>query len=173
MRTGTRLLLLLLPAFATAAAPAARLTPDGYGPLRIGMTKAQVTRLMGPDAQPRAVGGPDPAVCDEYRPRRAPDGMVVMLEKGRLSRISLHRGAVATDRGIRIGDAVARVRSAYRGQRLADGPHTYVDPPARYLTWTRAGHGATRGIRYEIDDRRRVSAIHADGAAIRYVEGCL
>lgn len=164
---------LAAPLLLAAAAPA-RLTPDGWGALRLGMTRAQVTKVLGPDAQPRATGGPGPAQCDEYRPRRAPAGMIVMLENGRVSRITLRRTRVlGTDRGIRIGDPVQRVRTAYRDQKLVDTPHTYVEPPARYLTWMRPGGGAARGIRYEIDAQSRVSAIHAGGNAIRYVEGCL
>lgn len=156
---------------AGAAAPAPRLNADGYGPLRTGMTRAQVERLMGRDAHPRAVGGPEPDRCDEFHPRRAPAGLIVLLSERRLARVTATRAGVASDRGIRVGDPVARVRAAYRGRRLVDEPHTYVDAPARYLTWWAVPK--RRGIRYEIDAKGRVSAIHAGGAAIEYVEGCL
>jgi hypothetical protein len=154
-----------------AAPPAPRLTATGFGPLKTGMTRAQVVRAMGDDANPRAVGGPELDRCDEFHPRRAPAGVIVLLEDRRLSRVTATRAGVASDRGIRVGDPVARVRAAYRGQRLRDEPHKYVDAPARYLTWWAVP--GRRGIRYEIDAKGRVSAIHAGGAAIEYVEGCL
>lgn len=166
------LLLMLAALIMGAAAPVPRLTATGWGPLRIGMARTQVTRLLGDDRNPHAVGGPKPALCDEFQPRRAPAGLRVMIERGQLTRISVRRG-IATDRGIRVGDPVSRVRAAYRGQHLVDEPHKYVDAPARYLTWRRPGSGPERGIRYEIDAASRVSAIHAGGTSIRYVEGCL
>lgn len=49
------------------------LTAEGFGPLRIGMTRAQVVEAMGEDSDPEAVGGPDPESCDEFRPARAPE----------------------------------------------------------------------------------------------------
>lgn len=156
-----------------AAAPVPRLTADGWSPLKIGMTRAQVERAAGADAQPGADGGPDPARCDEFHPRRTPAGLIVMLEDGQLTRVSAHRRGVASVRGIRVGDPASKVRAAYRGERLADEPHTYVDPPGRYLTAWIGTEEAPRGIRYEIDAGSRVSAIHAGTEAIEYVEGCL
>lgn len=167
-----------------APAPAAvpTLTAEGYGPLRIGMTLAEVNSALGPDSDPEAVGGPEPEVCDQFRPARAPEGLLVMIEEGRLARITLHEAApVATDRGLRVGAAAAVVRAAY-GAAVSAEPHEYQEPPAEYLTiWTRgapaAGGGTTdpaaRGMRYEVASDGRVAAIHAGGPAIQYVEGCL
>lgn len=156
----------------TAAQPPPRLTAQGWGPLRMDMTRAQVEQALGRDSQPLQDGGPDPARCDEFHPRRASLGLIVMVEEGRLTRVTATRRGLATVRGIRVGDPVAKVRAAY-GRALEDTPHTYADPPARYLTaWT--GKGATRrGIRYDIDERGRVGMIHAGTASIEYVEECL
>lgn len=168
----------------TPAAPAAEpvLTAEGYGPLRIGMTLAEVEAALGPDSDPDAVGGPEPESCDQFRPARAPEGMLVMVEEGRLTRITLHEEArIATDRGLRVGAAAAEVRAAY-GASLTAEPHEYQEPPAEYLTiWTRGapapGEGtvdpAARGLRYEVASDGRVSAIHGGGPSIQYVEGCL
>lgn len=163
----------------TASSPAAvALTSGGWGPLRIGMTRAQVEAALGPDADPRAVGGPEPKRCDQFRPARAPKGLIVMVEDGRLTRVSLVNGAtVATDRGIRVGAPAAAVRTAY-GDALRSEPHQYVPSPGAYLTyWTGGGAGEVRspearGLRYEVGVEGRVEAIHAGGPSIRYVEGC-
>jgi hypothetical protein len=159
---------------------AAPLTPEGWGPLKIGMTIAEITAALGPDADPEGVGGADPASCDQYRPARAPDGMLVMVEGGRLTRISLIDGApVRTDRGLAVGSTRDAVAKAY-GAAAVPSSHKYAGPPAGYLdAWIGGGGGDTftappsaRGIRYEIDEKNVVNAIHAGGPSIQYVEGC-
>ena len=151
------------------------LTSDGWGPLRIGMTRAQVVAAAGEDANPDAVGGPDPDSCDEFRPSRAPAGLLVMIESGRLTRISVGSSSeVASDRGIAIGDDATAVRRAY-GEAVQSSPHKYVAAPAAYLTiWSLEPPSPNaRGLQYEVGQDGRVSRIHAGGPSIQYVEGCL
>lgn len=156
------------------------LTAEGYGPLRIGMTRAEIEAAMGEDSDPDSVGGPEPERCDQFRPARAPEGLLVMVEDGRLTRISLTRGArIETDRGLGLGAAAAAVRAAY-GPALVAMPHEYQDPPAEYLTAWSLGRPApdvadpaARGLRYEIGEDGKVETIHAGGPSIQYVEGCL
>jgi hypothetical protein len=153
----------------------ALLRAEGWGPLRIGMTRAQVVAFLGEDRNPEAVGGPDPARCDEFRPRRAPAGMLVMIERGMLTRITLTSEAdVRTDAGVGVGDASAVVEAAY-GNRLTSTPHYYLAAPARYLTvWqTPPPAESARGIVYEIDTEDRVLRIHAGAHSITRVEGCV
>lgn len=161
------------PAPAPSPTPLAALTPDGWGPLRIGMTRDQVEAVLGSDAEPDAAGGPDPAACDQFRPARAPAGLLVMVEDGRLTRVSLIRdAAIRTDRGLGLGATVEAVQQAYRGA-IRSEPHEYLAPPGRYLTYRHDGGGAdARGIRYEIGTDGRVTAIHAGGRAITYSEDC-
>jgi hypothetical protein len=165
-----------------APAPAAAvLTAEGFGPLRIGMSRAEVVKALGEDSDPEAVGGPDPENCDMFRPLRAPDGMLVMIEEGRLTSISLiDDSKVETDRGHGLGAAAAAVRAAY-GKALQAGPHKYEEAPAEYLTvWAKDGPRGdeyetaptARGIRYEIGGKGVVQAIHAGGPSLQYVEGC-
>jgi hypothetical protein len=161
-------------AFLLAAAPplaaqnsAWRLTPDGYGPIRIGMTRAEVTRLVGAPLE----GEEYTEGCIETHAGRGWGGMWFMFEGGRLSRISVaERSRVTTPRGIGIGATEAAVRRAYPAGLVAE-PHEYQSPPARYLTfWVRP---EVRGIRFETNESRRVATIHAGGSSIQYVEGCL
>ena len=155
------------------------LSPDGLGPLRIGMSRAKVVAAMGEDADLRAPTSPDPARCDQFRPVRAPNGVIAMIEDDRLSRISLIRpSAVRTSRGVGLGSTAAAVRAAYPSAVAT--PHTYRDAPAAYLTvWSRkaiAGDQASptdRGIVFEVDERGIVDLVHAGGPSIQYVEGCL
>lgn len=167
----------------TPAAPAAEvLTAQGYGPLRIGMTRAEVVAAMGDDSDPAAVGGAEPEVCDQWRPARAPEGVMVMLENGVLSRISVSEpSTLKTDRGFGVGDTAAAIKAAYGPLAVAQ-PHKYSAAPAEDIfVWavgapTTAGEyvqdTAARGIRYEIGTTGKVETVHVGGPAIQLVEGC-
>lgn len=130
---------------------------------------------MGEDANPTAVGGPDPEQCDQFRPERAPEGLLVMLEQGRLTRISVSAGSgVATEGGITAGDSASAVTSHF-ASRAVSTLHKYWPAPAEYLTvWTVEPPDANaKGVVYEIGEDGRIVHIHAGSASIQYVEGCL
>lgn len=151
------------------------LTPDGWGPLRIGMSRADVVAAAGEDANPDAVGGPDPDRCDEFRPSNAPAGMLVMVESGILTRISVSRNPeIKTLDGFRVGDRGSSVLAEY-GSRARVDPHQYWEPPAKYITvWQQASAEADRrGMRYEIDAAGEIVHFRAGGPSIEYVEGCV
>lgn len=153
------------------------LTPDGWGPLRVGMTLAEVVAAAGADANPDAVGGPDPATCDEFRPTEAPEGVLVMIERGRLTRVSVSRNRdIMTPAGLHVGDTGAAVEAAYGGSATVE-PHQYQAAPARYITVWRDAESASpderRGIRYEVDANDRVIHLRGGGPSIEYVEGCV
>lgn len=154
---------------------AEKLTAQGFGPLRIGMTRAEVEAALGPDSDPDAVGGPDPESCDMFRPARAPEGLLVMIEQGVLTSVWLSRNtAVETDRALNIGDPASEVKRVY-GAAAEVIPHKYAPPPAEYVTvWSGADHAsaAARGLTYEIGTDGRVESIAGGGPSIQYVEGC-
>ena len=156
------------------------LTPEGWGPLIIGMSRDEVTEAAGEDSHPELVGGPDPESCDEYRPEETPEGMMVMLESGVLTRISVAgESPVVTEWNIGLGADATKVKETYPDAVIT--PHKYQDAPAEYITvWSTGGSNepyiqnpSARGIRYEIGDDGKVMAIHAGGPSIQYVEGCL
>jgi len=152
-----------------------KLTAQGYGPLRIGMTVSEIEAAMGPDADPGAVGGPDPASCDMFRPARAPEGLLVMVENGVLTSVWVSRNAaVETDRALNVGDTAAEVKRVYGADAVVE-PHKYVDAPAEYITvWATADRQgpAARGLTYEIGADGKVESIAGGGPSILYVEGC-
>lgn len=157
-----------------ATPSATLLTPDGWGPLRIGMSRAEVVAAAGEDANPDAVGGSNPDECDEFRPTSAPDGVLIMIENGVLTRISVSRNPdISTPEGLRIGDPASSVLDRY-GSRARVEPHKYSEAPAKYITVGRGSSAADpRGVRYEIDSDDQVAHLRAGGPSIEYVEGCL
>lgn len=166
------------PAAATPATPLI-VTAQGWGPLGIGMTKTRVIEALGPDATPETVGGPEPGICEQFRPERAPEGTLVMIENGSLSRISLIQGStLKTERGFGVGSTAAEIKAAYGGAVVSQ-PHKYQAAPAEDLfVWANGGSTDyvqdpdARGIRYEIGSDGRVMAVHAGGPSIQLVEGC-
>lgn len=171
------------PAAETAPPPAPAVTldvlrADGIGPLTIGMTRAEVVTALGDTRTPNAAQ--IPGECEEFSPQRAPEGLRVMLEQGKLSRITIARDAtVKTDKGLGLGDTADAVKTAYGDQAQAS-PHKYSEKPAEYITWWKGGprsepyvqDAAARGIKYEVDGTGKVSMIHAGGPSIQLVEGC-
>lgn len=159
----------------TPVSAANKLTAQGYGPLRIGMTRAEVEAALGPDANPEAVGGPDSASCDMFRPERAPEGLLAMVENGVLTSVWVSRNAaVETDRALNIGDTAAEVKRVY-GAAAEVMSHKYADAPSEYITvWSTTDHqsAAARGLKYEIGQDGRVQSIAGGGPSIQYVEGC-
>ena len=165
-------LLILALAGPAAAAPAPspgwRLTPDGYGPARIGMTPAQLSLALSIRLEGDALE--DEGVCVEKTAVQGYRGFFFLFESGRLSRISATEPSQAvTALGLGMGATAAQVRRAY-GPTLRAETHTYHGRPAEYLTlWRRR---AANGIRFETGPDRRVETIHVGGASIRYIEGC-
>jgi hypothetical protein len=168
------------PPAAGNAGELAPLTPEGWGPLVIGMTIDEVTEALGPDSDPASVGGAEPEFCDEFRPEGAPEGLLVMIEEGVLTRISIFDPAtIVTDRGFGIGADAEEVEAAY-GDAAQVMTHFYLGEPAVYIdAWVGGAVGPNgsddpddRGIRYETDLDGKVTSIHAGGPSIQYIEGC-
>jgi hypothetical protein len=152
-------------AAAQAKAPAAwRLAPDGFGPLRVGMSFAQVRRLVpGLTATPLDLRAG--AKCDQL-PLPGHPGVALMFVDDELRRIDLFRPGPHTMRGIQPGDPVARAMRAYPG--LAAAPRAYEEDE-RFLT-ARSGANA---IRFETGKGRIENIYAGRWAQVQYIEGCL
>jgi hypothetical protein len=143
------------------------LTPDGLGPVKIGMTQKQVIAALGGTLSGEAIEDED--VCVEKDSSEL-EAVGFTFEGGKLTRITLAQGTdITTARGIGPGATATAVRNAY-GKRLQSEPNTYIEAPAEYLTlWTVPDE---KGIRFETDEKRKVYLIHAGGPSIQYIEGC-
>jgi len=169
MRHIAAVLTLLFAGAATAATPAWKLTPSGWGPAKIGMTRAQVSKLLHVELEGDFFAGGDS--CQELvAPNDSLAGLYFMFEDDRLTRITASEpSAVATPRGIHAGSTLGEVKKAY-GAVLKAEPHKYEDPPAEYLTyWLKPDRS---GVRFEVNPQGKVESIHAGSSSIQYVEGC-
>jgi hypothetical protein len=168
MRAASLIAVLIASAAAAAPQPAWHLTPEGFGPVRIGMSRAQVEKALHVTLEGEPLE--DERSCIEMAPKGPDQGLWFMFEEYKLSRISIGAPSkLTTPRGIGLGASADQVRRAYpRG--LKAERHYYEGLPSQYLTyWTVPGK---RGVRFETDNKRRVQTIHAGTDAIQYVEGC-
>jgi hypothetical protein len=144
-----------------------QLTPNGLGPVRIGMTQKRVAEVLKSKLTGEAIE--DENVCVEKEAKALP-GVTFMFEAGKLTRISIGKPSpITTARGIGVGVSAAEIRRAY-GKLLKAEKNYYEDPPAEYLTWWTVPK--KRGLRFETSSDRKAYVIHAGTDAIRYVEGC-
>lgn len=163
---------LVAAALALLASPLAAqgtmiLTPDGLGPVKIGMTQQQVIAALGGTLEGDAYDSED--VCVEKEPSKL-RGVGFLFEEGKLTRISLSHGAeIVTAGGIGIGTTATAVRKAYGG-KLKSEPNIYFEKPGEYLTYWAVPD--ERGIRFEVNEKREVYVISAGGPSIEYIEGC-
>ena len=157
-----------------AAAPAApsyswKLTPSGWGPVRIGMNRIQVSKELQDQLEGDAFD--NEGTCIELSPEREElKGIYFMFLDGKLSRISVSAPSkVATPRGIGVGASAGDVRRAY-GAGLAAEEHEYLGVPAEYLTFWLKPKKA--GVRFETSAESKVEIIHAGNDSIQLIEGC-
>jgi hypothetical protein len=145
------------------------LTPEGYGPVRIGMTRAQVERALNARLEGTALD--DANVCIEMGAETGEHrDLIFMFLERRLSRVAaIDTSRVTTPRGVGIGASAALVRRTY-GRGLRAEAHAYLGRPAEYLTfWTQPNR---RGVRFVTGLNRRVEAVIAGNSSIQYIEGC-
>ncbi|CAA9312402.1 MAG: hypothetical protein AVDCRST_MAG68-1444 [uncultured Gemmatimonadetes bacterium] len=95
-----------------AAAPSTdtawTVTPRGIGPVQVGTSTAEALGL-------EVSGGNAKESCEYVRAGRLPAGVGVMSNGGRVARVDVDSGRVATAEGARIGDSDARIRELYEG----------------------------------------------------------
>src|SRR5919109_3596113 len=116
---------------------------DRVGPLRIGMSITEVSKVLGERIELPA--DPRERRCVYMAPNR-PKGLALMIVDDRLARIDIESRSFPTREGVRVGDSETSVMKVY-GARLQVTPHHYSAPEGNYLT-IRANAGAL-GMRFE------------------------
>jgi hypothetical protein len=142
-----------------------RLTLNGLGPLRIGMTLKDVE-----DAgfRVKIEHNFDVNECAQAEVE-GQKHIWLMFENGRLARVEVYGGRTTTFSGVRVGDTEERVRKTY-GARLTVEPHKYDDNGHYLIVFS--------------TDRRQALVMETDGKVVtefraglalpaQYVEGCL
>ena len=147
----------------------ATISSAGLGPVKIGMTRREVEALAGPLTRHHG-----DFACEVFDSQSFP-AIDFLFEEGRLSRVSAYRlASVRSPRGLGAGSSVDQVRAAY-GPRVLESPHVYVPHGGLYLIYLIEPEPSAgpSGLKFETDERGRVTAVHGGGPSIGYVEGCL
>jgi hypothetical protein len=114
-----------LPAIATAD-PTFAIRYDGFGPVRVGMTKAAASRVLGANLERTPAAGD--TECEYFRAPNQWKGVEFMFSRGRLARIDVVEGITPTVAGVRIGNSTSAIKKAYRA-RVTETPHQYIPAP--------------------------------------------
>lgn len=169
LASGSLALLAGAPADARLSARS-KLTTDGLGPVKVGMTLARAERAAGGRFRVnRNAGG---ANCFIATLRGGPRGVYFFGTEQRIATVNAGRGSrVRTPSGARVGTSEGRVKSLFPG-RIRVTPHKYTKG-GHYLTFVpRDKADANRRIVFETDGRK-VTIIRAGRLPeVGYVEGC-
>jgi hypothetical protein len=144
----------------------ARVTLDGVGGARPGMTVSAVTAAWGVPLRPSYEVRP---TCGTARiERRGIVGQAIFMPRGRFGAVFFRSGAV-TGRGIRIGSTLAQLRRAY--PKLSSRPDRYIHGGRNYfLRRARAPHWE---LRIDVSPEKRITQIaFGERASVRLDEGC-
>jgi hypothetical protein len=174
---GLRLFLLILFFGGTAAVPPHPLaqggrdrrlvvTHDGFGPVKVGMTLPQASKALGVPVTRGA--GYDGDRCYYASPERGYEGVAFMMSGPRVVRIDVRSSRYATDRGARVGDGEARIKSLYKGEYKVSR-HKYFDE-GRYIEVE--AKGGRYLLLFETDGRRVTAFRVGRPEQVGYVEGC-
>ncbi len=141
-------------------------TPTGIGTVRVEMTLAQAGRQLGreltaPAGTERCVMMPAGAGLDS---------VLFMAIDGRIARVDVTGGRIATREGARVGDAQAHVESLYTG-RVEVQPHKYTDGKYLVVRPTERADSAYRLV-FETDGNRVTRYRAGRLPEVQWVEGC-
>ncbi|WP_411282068.1 hypothetical protein [Gemmatimonas sp.] len=143
------------------------LTEHGIGPVRVGMTLAEVA---GATSAGIRLVGTDSTECSYLSWRDGPPGVLIMAEGGRVVRIDVQNPAITTSEGIKIGSTEAEVQQRYTG-RVEVQPHKYTD--GHYLVVTpRRPTDSNLRIVFETDGQKVETFRGGRVPQVQYVEGC-
>jgi hypothetical protein len=137
---------------------------DGVGPVKVGMTLAQLSAALHQElaADERGEQG-----CF-YINAHGHDNVSFMIIDGHVARVDVGAPGNKTSTGIQVGDSEAQIQKVY-GARVKVDAHQYIDT-GRYLT-VRSADGRY-GVRFETDKGKITMFYAGKYDAIQYVEGC-
>jgi hypothetical protein len=143
------------------------LTEDGLGQLQVGMTLTEAVNMGLLNERPDLK-----SACDFVFPAVGagiPDGVGVMVVKGKVARIDVDTGAVTTEEGAKIGDTEARIRAIYTDD-LEVRPHKYTD--GHYMIVKGDSASAGKEIVFETDGQKVTMFRAGRLPEVEWVEGC-
>jgi hypothetical protein len=144
------------------------LTEDGLGQIQVGMTLDEAVSLGLLSENPTMN-----AKCDYVFPAVGagiPEGVSVMVVRGKIARIDVDTGAVTTEEGAKIGDTEDKIKSIY-GDDLQIQPHKYITG-GHYMIVPGDSASAGKAIVFETDGQHVTMFRAGRQPEVQWVEGC-
>lgn len=99
-----------------------------------------------------------------------PDGVSVMVVKGKIARIDVDTGSVTTEDGAKIGDTEDRIKSIY-GDEVTVEPHKFIEA-GHYMTVLGDSASAGKALVFETDGKHVTMFRGGRLPEVKWVEGC-
>jgi len=135
---------------------------NSFGPVKVGMTVTQASKALGIRLVTTEQGN-----CRYFEAKRGFKDIGFMVNDGTIARFDVFERGIATDRGARVGDSEARIKSLYKGMYEVS-KHPYVD--GHYIVVDMKG--GKFSIIFETDGKRVTSFRAGRSPEIGYIEGC-
>jgi hypothetical protein len=144
----------------------ARVTLDGVGGVRPGMSVAAVSAKWGVLLRPSYDVRPTCGTARIERPGMV--GQAIFMPRGRFGAVFFRNGAV-TGKGIRTGSTLAQLRRAY--PKLRSRPDRYIHGGRNYFL--RRARAPYWELRVDVSPEKRVTQIaFGERGSVRLDEGC-
>ena len=144
------------------------LSEEGLGQIQIGMNLTDAVNMGLLNENPTMN-----TRCDFVFPAVGagiPDGVSVMVVKGRIARIDVDTGSVTTEDGAKIGDTEDHIKSIY-GDEVKLEPHKYIEG-GHYMTVAGDSASAGKALVFETDGKRVTMFRGGRLPEVKWVEGC-
>lgn len=149
----------------------AKVTIDGIGPVRVGMTLQEAVNSANTPFTLKPGAGIG-SKCGFANPETGPQGLEVMVTEGRIARVDvISNRKITTLSGAKIGDSEARIKALYP-DKLSVTPHKYV-PKGHYLTFVpKDAVDQKYRIIFETDGQKVTQFRAGKLPEIGFIEGC-
>jgi len=139
-------------------------TFNSFGKVKTGMTVAQASKALGTELVGKAEEGID---CYYVNPKQGFKGVRFMVTNKTIARIEIESKAYATDKGAKIGDTEARIKSLYKGVKVS--PQKYDEKKHDMEVYS---NDKKYLIIFETDGKRVTGFSIVQAEEVGYVEGC-
>ena len=144
------------------------LSEEGLGQIQIGMNLTDAVNMGLLNENPTMN-----TRCDFVFPAVGagiPEGVSVMVVKGKIARIDVDTGSVTTEDGAKIGDTEERIKSIY-GEEVKVEPHKYNEG-WHYMTVAGDSASVGKALVFETDGKRVTMFRGGRLPEVKWVEGC-
>jgi len=147
---------------------ASRVSPDGIGPVLIGMTVSEASRASGQElvrnSNNQAVESPR---CYHVWPEHGPNGLSFMVFNEHIARVEVSNELITAVSGAHVNESEAEILSMYQGVEVRQNRHNPV--------WHNliVFPDSLRQLNFLTDGFRVVILMAGQMPAVQFVEGCL